>query len=247
MFLINFLIIIISIIMGYIIRYNINDVINSFLIGLIVVFILSLYLTRKKVIKKLLDTDVLIDGRIIDICELKFIRGIFLVPGFVTAELKTMLKSRNNIERSKAEKGLDVLQRLKKCKGIDVKTVNKNYKKYRKEDKMLNIAKHYKAQLVTMDLNTIKEARLKKIDVLDIKELANSLGAVAVPGEKIYLYLMKPGRVRHEAISYLEDGSMVVVEYGKQYVGQKVEVLITKTKVHAKGRIIFAKLIGPVE
>ena len=192
---------------------------------------------------KILDTSSIIDSRIIDICETGFIEGTVLIPKFVLNELQMVADSTDPSKRSRGRKGLTELGRLKKIKGVKIKIIEKDYPNLKEvDDKLIKLAKEIQGTLVTTDYNLNKLASLEGIKVLNVNELANALKPIVMANEEITITLIKEGKERAQGVGYLPDGTMVVVENGKSYLGQEVNVVVTSILQTPAGRMIFAQL-----
>ncbi len=194
---------------------------------------------------KILDTSVIIDGRIADIIETKFIEGILVVPKFVLDELQQIADSSDSVKRSRGRRGLDVLNRLRKKKDILLRITDKDFPEIPDVDsKLVKLAKTLDAKVITNDFNLLKVAEIQDVEVLNINLLTNALKPVVLPGEKMKLVVIKEGKDPGQGIGYLDDGTMVVVDSGKRWVGEKIEVTVTSVLQTPAGRMIFAKYEG---
>ena len=190
----------------------------------------------------LLDTSVVIDGRIADICQTKFIEGRFFAPRFVLKELQQIADSQDPIKRNRGRRGLDVLARLQKIPQVDMKISEEDFPDVKEVDaKLVKLAKLIGAKILTNDFNLNKIAELQGVRVLNINELANALKPVVLPGELLEARVIKEGKEYNQGVAYLDDGTMVVVEQGRSLIGQTVRVLVTSVLQTAAGRMIFAK------
>jgi uncharacterized protein YacL len=191
---------------------------------------------------KVLDTSVIIDGRITDILETKFIEGVLIVPKFVLDELQQIADSSDSIKRSRGRRGLDVLNRLKKDKGTLLRITDQDFPETNEVDsKLVKLGKALDAKILTNDFNLHKVAQIQGVTVLNINLLANSLKPVVLPGEKMKIVVIKEGKDPGQGIGYLDDGTMVVVDSGKKYVGDEIFVTVTSVLQTPAGRMIFAK------
>ncbi len=189
-----------------------------------------------------LDTSVIIDGRIADICQTKFIEGRFVIPRFVLKELQQIADSQDPIKRNRGRRGLDVLAQLQKIQGLDFKINEEEFPDTKEVDaKLVRLAKLLGAKILTNDFNLNKVAELQGVRVLNINELANALKPVVLPGEMLEARVIKEGKEYNQGVAYLDDGTMVVVEQGRGLIGQTVRVLVTSVLQTAAGRMIFAK------
>jgi uncharacterized protein YacL len=191
---------------------------------------------------KILDTSVIIDGRISDIVDTNFIEGVLVVPKFVLDELQQIADSSDSVKRSRGRRGLDVLNRLKKDRDTLLRITDQDFPDTNDVDsKLLKLAKSIGAKIITNDFNLFKVAEIQGIPVLNINLLANSLKPVVLPGEKMKIVVIKEGKDPGQGIGYLDDGTMVVVDSGKRYVGEEVYVAVTSVLQTPAGRMIFAK------
>ena len=191
---------------------------------------------------KVLDTSVIIDGRISDICESGFIDGPMVVPQFVLHELQQIADSEDQLKRNRGRRGLDVLQRLQKTPDVDVQISEVDFADVPEVDlKLIELAKQLNAELVTNDFNLNKIAQLHGIPVLNINELANALKPVVLPGETMAVYLIKEGKEVGQAVAYLDDGTMVVVDNSGHLIGETVDIVVTSVLQTTAGKMIFGK------
>lgn len=191
----------------------------------------------------LLDTSVIIDGRISDISESKFIQGRFIVPRFVLKELQQVADSQDALKRNRGRRGLDVLNQMQKNSHIDVKIHEEDFADIPEVDmKLIKLAQILNARIFTNDYNLNKIAELQGITVLNINELANALKPIMLPGEIVEVKIVKEGKEQNQGIGYLDDGTMIVVESGRHIIGQTKRVTVTSVLQTAAGRMIFAKV-----
>ncbi|MGB4782833.1 PIN/TRAM domain-containing protein [Candidatus Methylomirabilis sp.] len=192
---------------------------------------------------KILDTSVIIDGRIADICETGFVEGTLLVPQFVLRELQQVADSSDPLKRNRGRRGLDILQKMQKQVDVHVEISDVDFPEIREVDaKLVALAKTCNAKVVTNDFNLNKVAGLQGIGVLNINELTNALRPVVLPGEEMQVYVLKEGKEYNQGIAYLDDGTMVVVDSGRRYIGQTVDVRVTTVLPTTAGRMIFSRL-----
>ena len=192
----------------------------------------------------LLDTSVIIDGRIADICKTGFLDGKFIVPRFVLKELQQIADSSDSLKRERGRRGLDIIGKLQKNSNIDVKIHNDDFPDIKEVDlKLVRLAKVLSAKIFTNDYNLNKVSEIQGIRVLNVNELANSLRPVVLPGEMIEIRLIKEGKEYNQGVGYLEDGTMVVVDNGRRMIGQNVNLVVGSVLQTAAGRMIFAKLL----
>jgi CheY-like chemotaxis protein len=174
---------------------------------------------------KVLDTSVIIDGRIADIAEAGFIDGMMVVPEFVLRELQTVADSTDGSKRQRGRRGLDMLQRMQSNTAIQVQIVSDDFPSIREVDlKLLELAKKWEAKVVTNDFNLNKVAHLHHVEVLNINDLANALKPVVLPGEKMTVLILKEGKEFNQGVGYLDDGTMVVVDHARKLIGKSVEI-----------------------
>ena len=189
-----------------------------------------------------LDTSVIIDGRIADICQTKFIEGKFIIPRFVLKELQQIADSQDPIKRNRGRRGLDVLARVQKLPSVEFKIHEEEFPDTKEVDaKLVKLAQLLGGKILTNDFNLNKVAELQGVPVLNINELANALKPVVLPGELMEARVIKEGKEYNQGVAYLDDGTMVVVEQGRTLIGQTVRVLVTSVLQTAAGRMIFAK------
>ncbi len=193
---------------------------------------------------KILDTSVIIDGRIADIMKTGFIEGNIVIPEFVLVELRHIADSSDGLKRNRGRRGLDILNRIQGEYGIEIYNTasEKSLDEIPEVDvKLLKLAQLMNGKVVTNDFNLNKVALIKGVEVLNINELANTLKPVVLPGEDMKLFLVKEGKESNQAVAYLDDGTMIVVEEGRRYIGQTIHVTVTSVLQTAAGRMIFAK------
>ncbi len=192
---------------------------------------------------KVLDTSVIIDGRIADIAEAGFIDGMMVVPEFVLRELQTVADSTDSSKRQRGRRGLDMLQRMQSNAAIQVQIVTDDFPSIREVDlKLLELAKKWEAKVVTNDFNLNKVAHLHHVEVLNINDLANALRPVVLPGEKMTVLILKEGKEFNQGVGYLDDGTMVVVDHARKLIGKAVEITVTSVLQTASGKMIFGKM-----
>ena len=193
---------------------------------------------------KILDTSVIIDGRILDIVKTKFIEGKIIIPSFVLDELRHIADSSDKLRRSKGRRGLDILKEIQNTKDIPVEIVEIDYKELEEVDsKLIKLATELQALVVTNDFNLNKVAQLQQVVVLNINDLANAVKPVVLPSEEMIVTIVKEGKEQEQGIAYLNDGTMIVVEGGKKYVGETKTVCVTTVLQTSAGRMIFAKIL----
>ncbi len=190
----------------------------------------------------ILDTSMIIDGRIVDIYETKFIEGPMLIPKFVLTELQFLADSQDHNKRIRAKRGLEILNKLKEERAISI--VEIDYPNIKETDtKLIKLAKDISGKILTVDYNLNRIATLEGIKVLNVNDLANALKPVFLPGESFSVYVVKEGKDYNQGVGYLDDGTMVVVEDGRKFINRKIDVVVTSTLQTSSGRIIFTKPI----
>lgn len=203
--------------------------------------------TKSDATLKILDTSVIIDGRIADIMKTGFIEGQIVIPEFVLVELRHIADSSDALKRNRGRRGLDILNKIQNEYGVEIynSTGEKSLDEIPEVDvKLLKLAQIMNGKVVTNDFNLNKVAGIKGVDVLNINELANTLKPVVLPGEEMILSLVKEGKENNQAVAYLDDGTMIVVEDGKRFIGQTIKVIVTSVLQTSAGRMIFAKSAG---
>lgn len=191
---------------------------------------------------KLLDTSVIIDGRIVDIVRTNFIEGILVIPNFVLEELQFIADSADSLKRSKGRKGLDTLNMLQKEALIPIEFYEGDFEEISEVDsKLIRLAKLMDAVIVTNDYNLNKVCEFQNVKVFNINALANAIKPVVIPGEQMYVQVIKDGTERKQGVAYLDDGTMIVVEDGQYYMNEWIHVIVTSALQTAAGRMIFAK------
>ncbi len=192
---------------------------------------------------KILDTSVIIDGRIADICETGFLEGPLVIPGFVLEELRHIADSADVLKRNRGRRGLDILNRIQKELNMPVQVYEREVDPTLEVDsKLLKLAKLMDGKVVTNDFNLNKVAELQGVPVLNINELANAVKPVVLPGEEMVVHVIKDGKESGQGVGYLDDGTMIVVDGGRKCIGLTVTVVVTSVLQTAAGRMIFAKL-----
>jgi uncharacterized protein YacL len=191
---------------------------------------------------KILDTSVIIDGRIADIAETGFLDGIVVIPQFVLRELQLVADSADSLKRNRGRRGLDVLQRIQKMATMNVQIVEDDFPAVREVDlKLIELAKVYEAKIITNDFNLNKVAQLQGVEVLNINELANSLKPIVLPGEAMRVFILKEGKEYNQGVAYLDDGTMVVVDNARKMIGKNVDIAVTSVLQTTAGKMIFGK------
>ncbi|MCX5656986.1 MAG: PIN domain-containing protein [Candidatus Omnitrophica bacterium] len=190
----------------------------------------------------ILDTSVIIDGRIADIFQTRFIEGRVIIPRFVLNELQQIADSQDSLKRTRGRRGLDVLNRIKKIPNIEVKIHEEDYPEIPEVDaKLVKLAKSLESRILTNDYNLNKIAELQGVTVLNINELSNAIKPVVLPGEKMTVKLIKEGKEHNQAIAYLDDGTMIVVEEARNLIGKTLDITVTSVLQTSAGRMIFGK------
>ena len=191
---------------------------------------------------KILDTSVIIDGRIYDIAKTGFLEGTLLIPNFVLYELQYIADSGDNLKRVRGRRGLDILNALQKEEGITVEMYEGDFEEITEVDsKLLKLAKLLDGVVVTNDYNLNKVAEFQNVPVLNINVLANAVKPVVIPGETMEVVVVKAGTERQQGVAYLDDGTMIVVEDGQHYMNEQIQVIVTSALQTAAGRMIFAR------
>ena len=191
---------------------------------------------------KILDTSVIIDGRVADILDTGFLEGPLLLPQFVIHELQMVADSSDSMKRNRGRRGLDILDNIQKLSNVTVKIVDQDYPEIAEVDmKLIELAKETGAKIMTNDFNLNKVARLHSVDVLNINELALVLKPVVLPGESMSVFILKEGKEYNQGIAYLDDGTMVVVDNARGVIGKTVDITVTSVLQTTAGKMIFSK------
>ncbi|MBD7939238.1 MULTISPECIES: PIN/TRAM domain-containing protein [Cytobacillus] len=191
---------------------------------------------------KILDTSVIIDGRVADICQTGFLEGTIVIPRFVLEELQHIADSSDVLKRNRGRRGLDILNRIQSELSIKVEIYEGNFEEIQEVDsKLVKLAKLTNGVVVTNDFNLNKVCELQKVAVLNINDLANAVKPVVLPGEEMKVQVIKDGKEQNQGIAYLDDGTMIVVEEGRNYIGKHIDVVVTSVLQTSAGRMIFAK------
>lgn len=192
---------------------------------------------------KILDTSVIIDGRILDIISTGFMEGKIIIPHFVLDELRHIADSSDSLKRNRGRRGLDILNELKNTRLIPVEVMEIDYPELEEVDsKLLKLAGEIQGKVVTNDFNLNKVAKLQKVQVLNINDLANAIKQVVLPNEEMTVTVIKEGKEHDQGLAYLNDGTMIVVEGGKKHVGTTIKVVVSSVLQTSAGRMIFAKV-----
>jgi uncharacterized protein YacL len=197
--------------------------------------------TSKKTFK-ILDTSVIIDGRIADIAETGFLDGVLVIPQFVLHELQLVADSADSMKRNRGRRGLDILQRIQKMPHLNVQIVEEDFPAVREVDmKLIELAKIFDCKVITNDFNLNKVAQLHGVEVLNINELANSLKPIVLPGETMRVFILKEGKEYNQGVAYLDDGTMVVVDNAKKVISKTIDISVTSVLQTTAGKMIFGK------
>jgi uncharacterized protein YacL len=191
---------------------------------------------------KILDTSVIIDGRIADIVETGFIDGTLVIPQFVLRELQLVADSSDSMKRNRGRRGLDILQRIQKMPQLDIQIFEDDFPNVREVDmKLIELAKVYDSKIVTNDFNLNKVAQLHGVEVLNINDLANALKPVVLPGELMRVFILKEGKEYNQGVAYLDDGTMVVVDNARKMISKTIDVAVTSVLQTTAGKMIFGR------
>jgi uncharacterized protein YacL len=196
---------------------------------------------------RVLDTSVIIDGRIADVCETGFLDGMLVIPQFVLKELQLVADSADSLKRNRGRRGLDILQKIQKMSGVDVMISDIDFPDVREVDlKLIELARTLQGKIVTNDFNLNKVAQLRGVEVLNINELANALKPVVLPGEFMKVFILKEGKEYNQGVAYLDDGTMVVVDNARRMISKNIDVVVTSVLQTTAGKMIFGRYIeGP--
>jgi uncharacterized protein YacL len=200
---------------------------------------------------RILDTSVIIDGRIADVCETGFLDGTLVIPQFVLKELQLVADSGDSLKRNRGRRGLDILQKIQKMVGVDVMISDIDFPEVREVDlKLIELGRTLQGKIVTNDFNLNKVAQLRGVSVLNINELANALKPVVLPGEFMKVFILKEGKEYNQGVAYLDDGTMVVVDNARKMISKTIEIVVTSVLQTTAGKMIFGRYIDasvPVE
>src|SRR5437868_2747231 len=198
--------------------------------------------TKARKSQKILDTSVIIDGRIADIAETGFLDGVLVIPQFVLRELQLVADSADSMKRNRGRRGLDILQRVQKMAHLNVQIVEDDFPHVREVDmKLIELAKVYDCKIVTNDFNLNKVAQLHGVEVLNINELANALKPIVLPGETMRVFILKEGKEYNQGVAYLDDGTMVVVDNAKKMISRTIDIAVTSVLQTTAGKMIFGR------
>jgi uncharacterized protein YacL len=193
---------------------------------------------------RILDTSVIIDGRIADVCETGFLDGTLVIPQFVLKELQLVADSSDSMKRNRGRRGLDILQKIQKMGGVNVTVSDIDFPDVREVDlKLIELARTLHGKIVTNDFNLNKVAQLRGVDVLNINELANALKPVVLPGEFMKVFILKEGKEYNQGVAYLDDGTMVVVDNARRMISKNIDVVVTSVLQTTAGKMIFGRFI----
>ena len=193
---------------------------------------------------RILDTSVIIDGRIADVCETGFLDGTLVIPQFVLKELQLVADSGDSMKRNRGRRGLDILQKIQKMSGVDVMISDIDYPDVREVDlKLIELGRTLQGKIVTNDFNLNKVAQLRGVAVLNINELANALKPVVLPGEFMKVFILKEGKEYNQGVAYLDDGTMVVVDNARRMIGKNIDIVVTSVLQTTAGKMIFGRFI----
>ena len=192
---------------------------------------------------KVLDTSVIIDGRIADICEAHFLDGVMLIPQFVLRELQFVADSADSLKRQRGRRGLEVLQRIQKMAHLEVEIADDDFPNIADVDlKLIELAKRYDGKIVTNDYNLNKVASLQGIEILNVNQLANALKPVVLPGETMRVFILREGKEYNQGVAYLDDGTMVVVDGARRMINKTIDITVTSVHQTTAGKMIFGRL-----
>jgi uncharacterized protein YacL len=193
---------------------------------------------------RILDTSVIIDGRIADVCETGFIDGTLVIPQFVLKELQLVADSGDSLKRNRGRRGLDILQKIQKMSGVEVAISDVDFPEVREVDlKLIELARTLQGKIVTNDFNLNKVAQLRGVQVLNVNELANSLKPVVLPGEQMKVFILKEGKEYNQGVAYLDDGTMVVVDNARKMISKTIDIVVTSVLQTTAGKMIFGRHI----
>jgi uncharacterized protein YacL len=192
---------------------------------------------------KVLDTSVIIDGRIADICEAHFLDGVMLIPQFVLRELQFVADSADSLKRQRGRRGLEVLQRIQKMPHLEVEIADDDFPSIADVDlKLIELAKRYDGKIITNDYNLNKVASLQGIEILNVNQLANALKPVVLPGETMRVFILREGKEYNQGVAYLDDGTMVVVDGARRMINKTIDITVTSVHQTTAGKMIFGRL-----
>jgi uncharacterized protein YacL len=193
---------------------------------------------------KILDTSVIIDGRVADVCETGFVDGTLVIPQFVLKELQLVADSSDSLKRNRGRRGLDILQKIQKMSGVEVMISDLDFPDVKEVDlKLIELARSLQGKIVTNDFNLNKVAQLRGVEVLNVNELANSLKPVVLPGEIMKVFILKEGKEFNQGVAYLDDGTMVVVDNARKMISKTIDIVVTSVLQTTAGKMIFGRYI----
>ncbi len=222
---------------GLIVGANKGDMLNLQALG-------GLFGTERgsRQIYKVLDTSVIIDGRVVDIAEAHFIDGTVIIPQFVLRELQMVADSADSLRRQRGRRGLEVLQRIQKMPHLDVQIAEDDFQNIAEVDlKLIELAKRYDAKIITNDFNLNKVATLQGIEILNVNQLANALKPVVLPGETMRVFILREGKEYNQGVAYLDDGTMVVVDGARKMINKTIDISVTSVHQTTAGKMIFGR------
>jgi len=194
----------------------------------------------------LLDTSVIIDGRIADVAETGILESELIVPRFILTELHAIADSQDKLKRNRGRRGLDILNELQKCKGLDVQILDAHVPAVegagQVDEKLVALAQHLNGRVITNDYNLNKIAKLRGVNVINLNDLSNALKPIFLPGETMHVKVIRPGEEPGQGVGYLEDGTMVVAEQAREHIGEEIEITVTSVLQTSAGRMIFGRL-----
>lgn len=192
--------------------------------------------------RKILDTSTIIDGRMLDVLKTGFLEGKIIIPNFVLQELRHIADSSDNLRRKRGRRGLDIVKEMKELfpEKVDILDVELN-KNIDVDDHLVMLAKKLSATVITNDYNLNKQASTQGVNILNVNDLTNALKSVALPGEEMEILLVREGKENEQAVGYLEDGTMIVVDNAKEFIGEKIDIEVTNVLQTPAGRVIFGK------
>ena len=195
---------------------------------------------------KILDTSVIIDGRVADVCETGFVDGTLVIPQFVLKELQLVADSADGLKRNRGRRGLDILQKIQKMSGVEVTISDVDFPELREVDlKLIELARTLQGKIVTNDFNLNKVAQLRGVEVLNVNDLANALKPVVLPGETMKVFILREGKEYNQGVAYLDDGTMVVVDNARKMISKTINIVVTSVLQTTAGKMIFGRYIDP--
>ena len=193
---------------------------------------------------RILDTSVIIDGRVADVCDTGFVDGTLVIPQFVLKELQFVADSADSLKRNRGRRGLDILRKIQKMSGVEVVISDVDFPEITEVDlKLIELARTMPGKIVTNDFNLNKVAQLRGVEVLNVNELANSLKLVVLPGEIMKVFILKEGKEYSQGVAYLDDGTMVVVDNARKMISKTIEIVVTSVLQTTAGKMIFGRYV----